>query len=833
MGSCVIFFIQKNKRRKKRPTVRVCPSRPSSLPHRPSSRATSPSVVPSSCQHIRQCPVANRRSLARRHGSSLGVVNKCALSIRRVAFLRARVVTLLALDMRDFDVILGMDWLSANHASIDCSRKKVVFNPHSAVSFKFKGVETVVLPKVISDMKISKLLSQRTWSILASVVDTRESEVSLSSEPVMREYPDVFPDELLGLPPPREIDFSIKLEPVTAPISRAPYRMVLAELKELKKKDRSMRLCIDYRPLPRIDNLFDQLQGATVFSKIDLRSGYHQLRIKDSDIPKTVLRSRYGHYEIIVMSFGLTNAPAIEVEHDEYLHKVLKTLRVNKLYTKFSKCEFWLKKVSFLGHVISSEGVSVDSAKIEVVTSYSRPSTVSKVRSFLGLVVLIVPDGSGSFVIYSDASKKGLGYVLMQQGKVVTYASRQLKSHEQNYPTHDLELAAVIFVLKIWRHYLYGEKIQIFTDHKSLKYFFTQKELNMRQRRWLKLVKDYDCEILYHPGKANVVVDALNKKVSHSAALITKQAPLLKDFERDEIAASVGEVTSQLAQLSVQLTLRQRIIVAQLNDPYLVEKLRLTEARQVEEFSISSDSGLMFERRLCVPTNSAIKTELLIEAHNSSFSMHLGSTKMYPNMKRVYWLTKSAHFILGKSTYTASKWGQLYMIEIVKLHGVPVSIVSDKDARFTLKFWKGLQLALDNTEKIEEFDVGDMVFLKVAPMKGVLRFEKKGKLSPCFVGSFEILERCGPVAYRLALPPAFSAVHDVLHVSMLRKYVADPTHVVNFEPLQINENLSYEEQPWRFWQGRSRCSVTEGLHWSKFFGRTTKLKRPHGRGRTT
>ncbi|KAL4017822.1 hypothetical protein IC575_021394 [Cucumis melo] len=137
--------------------------------------------------------------------------------------------------------------------------------------------------------------------------------------------------------------------------------------------------------------------------------------------------------------------------------------------------------------------------------------------------ILTVPDGSSSFVIYSDASKKGLGCVLMQQGKVVAYASRQLKSHEQNYPTHDLELAAVVFALKIWRHYLYGEKIQIFTDHKSLKYFFTQKELNMRQRRWLELVKDYDCEILYHPGKANVVADALSRKVSHSRRLITRQ----------------------------------------------------------------------------------------------------------------------------------------------------------------------------------------------------------------------------------------------------------------------------------------------------------------------
>ncbi|KAL4011167.1 hypothetical protein IC575_028216 [Cucumis melo] len=149
------------------------------------------------------------------------------------------------------------------------------------------------------------------------------------------------------------------------------------------------------------------------------------------------------------------------------------------------------------------------------------------------------------------------GCVLMR-GKVVAYASRQLKSHEQNYPTHDLELAAVIFALKIWRHYLYGEKIQIFTDHKSLKYFFTQKELNMRQRRWLELVKDYDCEILYHPGKANVVADALSRKVSHSAALITRQAPLHRDLERPRL-----QCRGQALRISLDmLTLRQRIIDA-------------------------------------------------------------------------------------------------------------------------------------------------------------------------------------------------------------------------------------------------------------------------------
>ena len=306
-----------------------------------------------------------------------------------------------------------------------------------------------------------------------------------------------------------------------------------------------MRLCVDYRqlnkvtiknkyPLPRIDDLMDQLVGACVFNKIDLRSGYHQIRVKSEDIPKTAFRTRYGHYEYLVMPFGVTNAPGVfmdymnrifhpyldsfvvafidniviysktKEEHERHLKIALQTLKDNKLYTKLSKCEFWLEEVSFLGHVISRKGITVDPSKVEAVISWERLKSVSEIRSFLGLAgyyrrfiegfsrlalslttltrkgqtfvwnaecersfvalkerltttpVLILPDPKQTFVVYCDASKMGLGGVLMQRGQVVAYASRQLKVHERNYPTHDLELAAVVFTLKLWRHYLFG-----------------------------------------------------------------------------------------------------------------------------------------------------------------------------------------------------------------------------------------------------------------------------------------------------------------------------------------------------------------------------------------
>ena len=528
-----------------------------------------------------------------------------------------------------------MDWLSKHRAIVDCDKKTVLLKCSDLSEVTIHGIQSDLVSNVISAMQARRFLKKGCEAFLALVLDSKRGQVNLEDIPVIKEFTDVFPEELLGLPPEREVDLSIEVVQGTTPISRAPYRMASTELKELKtqlqelldkgfvrpsvspwgapvlfvkKKDDTLRMCIDYRQinkvtvknkylLLRIEDLFDQLKGSSVFSKIDLRSGYYQLRVKDVDVSKTTFRTRYGHYEFLVMSFELTNAPTTIMdlmnrvfhpyldqfvvvfiddilvyskdaqEHEQHLRMVLQILREKKLFTKLSKCDFWHKEVSFLGHIVFAEGIRVDPAKIEAIVSWKPPRNVIEVRSFLGLTgyygrfvkgfyvvassltkllrkgvkfewndtcqssfeqlkkilvkapVLTQPTSGREYSMYSDASKIGLGCVLMQDGKVVAYASKQLKPHEQNYPTHDLELAAVVFALKIWRHYLYGEKCRIFTNHKSLKYLLTHKELNLRQFRWLELFKDYDCIVDYHLGKANVVANALSRKMISGLSL--------------------------------------------------------------------------------------------------------------------------------------------------------------------------------------------------------------------------------------------------------------------------------------------------------------------------
>ncbi|GJR27434.1 putative reverse transcriptase domain-containing protein [Tanacetum coccineum] len=457
-------------------------------------------------------------------------------------------IDLMPIELGTFDVIIGMDWL-VKHDVVIVYGEKVVRIPY--------GNKMLI---VESDKGVSRL--------------KKSKEKPLEDVPVIRNFPKVFPEEFPGLPPPREVEFRIDLVSGAEPVARAPYRLEPFEMRELlvqlqellekgfirpssspwgapvlfvKKKDGFFRTCIDYRelnkltvknhyPLPRIDDLFDQLQGLSAYYKIDMRSGYHQLRIKEEDIPITAFRTRDGHFEFQVMPFRLTNAPAVfmdlinrvckpyldkfilvfiddifiyskdEEEHGKRLKIILELLKKERLCAKFSKCDFGLDSIQFLGHVIDRSGVHGDPAKIQAIKSFSlisKPLTKltqkdkkyewgkEEEEAFLTLKqklcsvpILALPEGTEAFVVYCNASLKGYGAVLMQREKVIA----------------------------LWRHYLYGTKCVVFTDHKSLQYILNQKELNLRQRRWIELLSEYDCEIRYHPGKMNVVADSLSRK---------------------------------------------------------------------------------------------------------------------------------------------------------------------------------------------------------------------------------------------------------------------------------------------------------------------------------
>ncbi|KAL5752232.1 hypothetical protein ACOSQ2_022739 [Xanthoceras sorbifolium] len=805
------------------------------------------------------------------------VVNKvyrdCPIMIQRCEFPG----DLIELSFREFDVILGMDWLSRHQVLVDCRLKRVTLRTPNNNEMTVVGERSNYLSNVVSAAAARKLIKKGCETYLAYVVDVEKIESSPLNISTVCDFPDVFPEELPSLPPIREIEFAIDVIPGTTPISITPYRMAPAELKELKlqlqelldkgfirpnvspwgapvlfvkKKDGTLRLCIDYRqlnkitvknkyPLPRIDDLFDQLKGAGIFSKIDLRSGYHQLRVKESDVHKTTFRTRYGHYEFLVMPFGLTNAPAAFMD------------LMNRIF-----------------------------------------------RPFLDQFVVVFID---DILVYSK--------------------------HRKNMIS--------IFGL---------------------------------QRRLMELIKDYDCVIDYHPGKANVVADALSRKSMQALRVMNAHLSLMND----------GAIA---AELRAKPSLLHLIQEAQKNDMKMVSIINQIKEGKESEFRITEDDGFLYNgERVCVPNDEDLKKSIVDEAHSGSFAMHPGSTKMYQDLKTHYWwsgmkrdisdyvsrclvcqrvkahqipsgllqpiaipewkwdritmdfvaglpltrskhdsiwvivdrLTKSTHFLPVRTDYSLDKLAELYIREIVRLHGVPISIISDRDPRFTSRFWGKLQEALgtrlnfstafhpqtdgqserviqvledmlrscvidfegswdrhiplvefvynnsfqssigmapyevlygrkcktplcwtelseskiagpdlirETEEKVKvikerlkaaadrqksyadlkrkdiEYEVGEKVFLKVSPWKKIMRFGQKGKLSPIFIGPYEVIERVGPVAYRLALPPELDKIHNVFHVSMLRRYRSDPSHVVSSKIIELRPDLTYEEEP--------------------------------------
>ncbi|TYK27290.1 DNA/RNA polymerases superfamily protein [Cucumis melo var. makuwa] len=572
------------------------------------------------------------------------VLRNCEVLVEGISLL----VDLLPLELQRLDVILGMDFLFAHYASMDCHRKEVVFRKPGFAEVVFRGMRKAVSRSLISVLKAEKLLRKGCTAFLAHIVVVQREKLKPEDVPVVKEFLDVFPDDLSGLPPDREIEFTIELLPGTAPISQAPYRMAPSELKELKmqlqelvdkgyirpsvspwgapvlfvkKKDGTLRLCIDYRqlnkvtirnkyPLPRIDDLFDQLRGAALFSKIDLRSGYHQLKVRESDIAKTAFRTRYGHYEFRVMPFGLTNAPAVFMDlmnrifhryldqfvivfiddilvysvdresHEEHLRIVLQTLREKQLYAKFSKWK--------------------------------------------------------DYVIYCDASRLGLGCVLMQDGNVIAYASRQFKEHECNYPTHDLELAT--------------------------------KERNLRQRRWLELIKDYDCTIEYHPGKANVVADALSRKSRlPKSALCGIRVALLNELRGSKAVVTTEDSGSLLAQFQVRSSLVTVIVRRQSEDSNLQKKFEKSKKGLGVEFELRTDGAIVNQGRLCVPNISELECYSI---KSSQFSLRYASRLNHGHdgiWVIVDRLTKMTRFIPIKMTSTLDQLARLYVDKITRL----------------------------------------------------------------------------------------------------------------------------------------------------------------------
>ncbi|GJW56945.1 putative reverse transcriptase domain-containing protein [Tanacetum coccineum] len=455
-------------------------------------------------------------------------------------------------------------------------------------------------------------------------------------------------------------------------------------------------MCIDYRelnkltvknryPLPRIDDFSDQLQRSSVYSKIDMRSGYHQLRVLEEDISKTAFKTRY------------------------------ELLKKEELYAKLSKCKSWIPKVQFLGHVIDSKGIHVDPSKIESIKDWASPKSPTEILQFLGLAGYYRRFIEGSSKIAKPMTKLTQKKVKFEWGdkqETTFQLIKQklcsapilalpegsedfiLKIHEKNYTTHDLELGAVVFALKIWRHYLYGTKCTVFTDHKSLQHILNQKELNMRQRRWLELLSDYDCEIHYHPGKANVVADALSKKERSKplrvrALVMTIGLDLPKQILNAQTKAHKPE------------DIKNKNLGGMIGKDIPKEKL---EPRADGTLCLNSRSGChdMVKVEHQRPSGLLVQPEIpQWKWDNITMDFVMKLPKSSPGCDTIWMiddrLTKSAIFVPIRETDPMEKLARMYLKEVVTRHGIPVSIICDRDPRFASNFWRSLQKTLSTS----------------------------------------------------------------------------------------------------------------------------------------
>nr|GEV07200.1 reverse transcriptase domain-containing protein [Tanacetum cinerariifolium] len=647
-----------------------------------------------------------------RVASTNTILKGCTLNLLNHIF----EIDLMSIELGTFDVIIGMDWLVKHDAVIVCG-EKVVYIPCGNKMLIVKSDKGVSRLKVISCIKARKYVERGCHLFLIHVTESKSKEKRMEDVPVIYDFPKVFLEELPGLPPPRQVEFRIDLVAGAALVTRAPYRLAPSEMKELsvqlqellekgfvhpilspwgapflfvKKKDGSFRMCIDYHelnkltvknhyPLSRIKDLFDQLQV--------MPFGLTNALAVFMDLMNRVCKPYLDKFIIVFIDDILVYSKDVE-KHEKHLKIILELLKKERLYAKFSKCEFWLDSIQFLGHVIDRSGVHVDPAKIESIKIWAALTTPTEVRKYewgkeeeafqtlkqklCSAQILVLPKGTEDFVVYYDACLKGYGAVLMQREKVIAYASRQLKVHEENYTTHDLDLGVIVFAFRLWIHYLYR-------------------------------TNDYDCEIRYHTGKANVVADALSWK------------------ERIK-------------------TLRVRALIMTIHNDLLK---RIREAQE----------GAMKKK---------------FEGLGTNLDM---STAYHPQMD-------------GQSERTIQTLEDM-------LRACVIDFGSNWDHHLPL-----VEFSYNNSYHAS---------IKVAPYEafyerkcrshGVVRFGKRRKLSPHYIGLFKILARVGHVAYMLELPEELKGIHTTFHFSNLKKCLAKDDVVVPIDEIQLDDKLHMIEEP--------------------------------------
>nr|GEW20666.1 reverse transcriptase domain-containing protein [Tanacetum cinerariifolium] len=580
-------------------------------------------------------------------------------------------------------------------------------------------------------------------------VTTKEAEGKsekkrLENLPIIRDYPEVFREDLPGLPSTRQVVFQIDLIPGAAPIARAHYQLAPPEMKELSE----------------------------------------QLKELEEDIPITAFRTRYGHFEFQVMPFGLTNMPANKEDHEEHLKTILELLKNEKLYAKFSKCDFWLESVHFLGHVIDSDGVHVDPAKVEAIRNWSAPTTPTEVREFLGLAGYYRRFIESFSLISKPLSKLTQKNKKYEWGMDEKEAFQTLKQKLCSTPILALPEGTENFI--------------VYCDA-SLK-GYGAKELNMRQRCCIELLSDYDCEIRYHPGKGQLwltLFGGIRDMVMHEShkskySIHPGSDKMYQDLKKFYWWPNMK--ADRLTKSAHFLPMKKTDSIEKLAQLYLKEII----CRHGVTVSIILDRDSLFTSRFSETLQKALGSQL-----NLSTAYHPetdGQTeRMIQTIEDIYHASiKAAPFeaLYGRKCRSPVWWSEVRDSQLTGLELIHKTIKKIDQIKNQLLTARSHQKSYaDVRRKPMEFEVGDKVMLKVSPWKGVIHFGKRGKLSPRYIGPFEIIERIGPVAYKLELPKKLHGIHSTFHVSNLKKCLADKNLVIPLEEVQLDDKLHFIEEP--------------------------------------